>query len=148
MNYVCKLLLNSLYGRFAMKPILSKSQFFNVNEEINISNKDILDIQNITEDVDLITFSLKKEGEVQTDIDIYSINSIGIASAVAAYGRVIMSQFKNNPLFKLFYTDTDSAYIEGKLPDNLVGTELGKFKLENSYSKIIFLAPKVYAGCT
>lgn len=30
----------------------------------------------------------------------------------------------------------------------MVGIGLGKFKLENSYSKIIFLAPKVYAGYT
>ena len=42
-----------------------------------------------------------------------------------------MSQFKNNPDIKLFYTDTDSAYVGGPLPKELVSNvELGKLKLE------------------
>jgi hypothetical protein len=58
-----------------------------------------------------------------------------------------MSQFKNNPLLpKLYYTDTDSAYFDGPLPNNFISqTELGKLKLEGIYDKALFLAPKVYA---
>jgi hypothetical protein len=56
-----------------------------------------------------------------------------------------MSQFKNNPNFTLFYSDTDSAYIDRPLPDNMVSSKiLGKMKLENVLNKAIFLAPKVY----
>lgn len=54
-----------------------------------------------------------------------SVN-IAIAAAVTAYARIIMSAFKNNPYIKLFYTDTDSAFVQGPLPDHLVSnTELG-----------------------
>ncbi len=58
-----------------------------------------------------------------------------------------MSQFKNNPNFpNLYYTDTDSTYFDGPLPDHLVSsTELGKMKLEGIYDKALFLAPKLYA---
>lgn len=53
---------------------------------------------------------------------------------------MLQSEYK----FKIYYTDTDSFYIDGPLPAGMVGTELGKFKLEYVISKAIFLAPKVY----
>ena len=37
---------------------------------------------------------------------------------------------------------------EGKLPEELVGRELGLFKLESSYKEIVFLGPKIYSGIT
>ncbi len=50
-----------------------------------------------------------------------------------------MSQFKNNPDFNLYYSDTDSAYIDKPLPDHLVHSkDLGKMKLENTLAKAIF----------
>ena len=56
-----------------------------------------------------------------------------------------MSQFKNNPDFNLYYSDTDSAYIDKPLSADLVSdTELGKMKLENICKEAIFLSPKVY----
>jgi DNA polymerase elongation subunit (family B) len=56
-----------------------------------------------------------------------------------------MSQFKNNPNFNLYYSDTDSIYIDKPLPDDLVNSKvLGLMKLENVCTKAIFLAPKVY----
>jgi hypothetical protein len=71
--------------------------------------------------------------------------SISIASAITAYARIHMSQFKNNPDFKLYYSDTDSAYIDKPLPEDMVSsTILGKMKLENVLTNAIFLAPKVY----
>ena len=59
-----------------------------------------------------------------------------------------MSQFKNCPDFELFYSDTDSIDISTPLPCKLVGRELGQMKLEHKFSKIIYLAPKVYGGIT
>jgi DNA polymerase elongation subunit (family B) len=58
-----------------------------------------------------------------------------------------MSQFKNCPnLPNLYYTDTDSLYFDGPIPETFISsTELGKLKLEGIYDKAIFLAPKVYA---
>jgi len=71
--------------------------------------------------------------------------SITIASCITAYARIHMSQFKNNPDFNLYYSDTDSAYIDRPLPKHLVNNKiLGKMKLENICKKAIFLAPKVY----
>jgi hypothetical protein len=70
---------------------------------------------------------------------------VSIASAITAYARIHMSQFKNNPDFRLFYSDTDSIYIDRLLPKYMVSsTILGKMKLENVLTNAIFLAPKLY----
>ena len=56
-----------------------------------------------------------------------------------------MSQFKNNPDFKLFYSDTDSVYTNKPLPSHLISnTELGLLKLERICKDAVFLSPKVY----
>lgn len=71
--------------------------------------------------------------------------NIAIASAITAYARIHMTQFKNNPDFNLFYTDTDSIYIDKPLSLELVSnTDLGKMKLENKLNKSIFISPKIY----
>lgn len=80
--------------------------------------------------------------------------NIGIASAITANARVVMSHFKNNKALKLYYTDTDSIYTNLKpnemnelypsqrqIVDN---KELGKLKLETISIKAIFISPKVY----
>jgi DNA polymerase elongation subunit (family B) len=62
-----------------------------------------------------------------------------------------MSQFKNNPDIILYYTDTDSIYIDenSKIDPNLIDPKiLGKLKLENICKKAIFLSPKVYCLLT
>nr|AWB36247.1 hypothetical protein [Lactarius sp. (in: basidiomycete fungi)] len=75
--------------------------------------------------------------------------SIAIASAITAYARIHMTQFKNNPKFNLYYTDTDSIYIDKPLPEDLVNSKvLGLMKLENVLTKAIFLAPKTYCLLT
>lgn len=61
--------------------------------------------------------------------------SIAIAASITAYSRIEMSKFKNNPNFNLYYTDTDSIYIDSVLPDTFVSNnELGKLKLEYTFS--------------
>ncbi len=50
MNYVCKLIMNSLYGRFGMRLInnrqkfLSKEDLFKLTENTNCEIEDFLDL--------------------------------------------------------------------------------------------------------
>jgi hypothetical protein len=75
--------------------------------------------------------------------------SIGIAAAITAYSRIHMTQFKNNPLINLYYTDTDSIYTDSDIDITMISdTILGKLKLENICTKAIFLAPKLYCLLT
>jgi hypothetical protein len=107
------------------------------------------DIMNFVElDNKIMVIHRSNQKEVNTLLDGHKQThnvSIAIASAITAYARIHMSQFKNNPDFTLYYSDTDSAYFDKPLPDHLVDPNgLGKLKLEYICKKAIFLAPKVY----
>nr|YP_009715275.1 hypothetical protein [Russula subnigricans]QGK88081.1 hypothetical protein [Russula subnigricans] len=147
LNYIAKIFLNSLYGRFGM------DDQFNI---INIIHKDFYPdfenkyFDNIIEKIDLDDYVLVFYNKTDSEEDNSTHNvSISIAAAITAYARIHMSQFKNNPDFKLFYTDTDSIFVNKALADYLVSnTKLGKMKLENVLTKAIFISPKVYCLLT
>jgi len=153
MNFICKILLNSLYGRFGMddtfisNSIISKKDYptFEKQEGFKESIIDIIDFG-----INYLVQLKNPQGKLKTNLDNgfekHNVN-ISIASAVTAYARIYMSQFKNNPLLpNLYYSDTDSAHFDGPLPSHFISqTILGKLKLEGIYDKAIFLSPKVYA---
>lgn len=143
MNFVCKLILNSLYGRFGMHQIIEKSEFMNKNEFLELTkNYEVTDFLDLEESGLFVSY---EDSELlKNDHNI----SISIASAVTAYARVLMSRFKNRKDFKLYYTDTDSIFIDKELPTNIINNELGNFKLEYILKEAIFLGPKVYGGVT
>jgi len=153
MNLIAKLLLNSLYGRFGMNDSFTYSQIINKKDYPNFEKQEGFkdSIQDLVKLGSNYLVQLKNpKVEIGTDLDngfiTHNVN-ISIASVVTAYTRIHMSQFKNNPLFpNLYYTDTDSVYFDGPLPDHFISpTELGALKLEGIYDQGIFLAPKVYA---
>jgi hypothetical protein len=92
------------------------------------------------------------EKEVDTLLDNSSEThntNIAVASAITAYARIHMTQFKNNPDYNLYYSDTDSAYFDTPLPDKFVSAKvLRKMKLESICNEAIFLSPKVYCLLT
>ena len=150
MNYVSKLFMNSFYGRLGMDYNFNNIEILSnesANKYINKFADNIMDIVDLGESK--LIFTVNKINNINTLLDNASENhnvNIAIASAISSYARIHMSQFKNNPEYKLFYTDTDSAYVNKPLPQNLVSdNELGKMKLEFVAEKGIFLAPKVYS---
>ena len=143
LNYIAKILLNSLYGRFGMDDNF---------ENINVIHKDYFAdfenkyFDNISDKIKLGEYWLVffKSEEVNEDIGTHNV-SISIAAAITAYARIHMSQFKNNPKINLYYTDTDSIYTDSEIDDSLIDSKkLGLLKLENISKKAIFLTPKVY----
>jgi len=149
MNFICKLMSNSIYGRFAMKPIISKTELISRDEDIGdfIEKNEIESHEDINHDYVLITYRPKDLFEWGI-LDIEYSNSIAISSAITAYSRVFMSQFKNNPKYNLYYMDTDSAWIDSEMKTNMIGIDLGQFKLENRFKEVVFLGPKMYSGIT
>lgn len=152
MNLIAKLLLNSLYGKFGMKIENTMVEIFNLNTEAGkLALKNLLDTApNSVKD--FIEFDSNKYLFVRNTLadllneDNYhgSDVNIAIASTISAGARIFMSAFKNNPLYNLFYSDTDSIVIDKLLNPRLVGTALGLLKLEHTITRAVFLAPKVY----
>nr|YP_009693780.1 hypothetical protein [Inonotus obliquus]BBN21306.1 hypothetical protein [Inonotus obliquus] len=144
MYVIAKLLLNSLYGRFGMSPkmlthiILSSEDLSAFVQKIGLVNL-----------ADQIELGNKILISYWQDFANLPKTNIAIASAITANARVHMSMLKNSSYFKLFYTDTDSGFLDQPLPDHLVDDKkLGLFKLVEVLTDFVALGPKVYGGKT
>jgi DNA polymerase type B, organellar and viral len=143
--------MNSLYGKFGMKTETTKVEILDnnpeiVNKSLDKINTNIVDITHLDNKIVLI-YNINKF--VPTEVDnifhddvFHALDvNIAIASAISAYARIFMSYFKNNPLFKLYNSDTDNIVINKPLPEELIGNKLGQMKLEHVITKAVFLAP-------
>lgn len=72
---------------------------------------EVNDVLDLGDDIHLVSYRDKS-----SDDGPYNIN-VAIASAVTAYARIFMSIFKNNLDYNLYYTDTDSIFVDKPLPD-------------------------------
>jgi len=153
MNYIAKIIMNSLYGRFGMDDnfifsLIMNKEDYDKYEDLDKDNS-ILDVIEIDDNYLVQTKNPKVELDTLLDngSEVHNIN-IAIAAAITAYARIHMSQFKNNSEYNLYYTDTDSIYIDTPLGNQYIGKELGLMKLECICNDAVFLAPKVYSLVT
>jgi hypothetical protein len=145
LNFIAKILMNSLYGRFGMDDNFQEINIIHKDYFGDFENKNFNNISN-TQDIGNYKLVTHKQNIDQDENEELTHNtSIAIACAITAYSRIHMTQFKNNPNSNLYYTDTDSIYTDSNIDDSFLSeTVLGKLKLENTCNKAIFLAPKVY----
>jgi hypothetical protein len=159
MNLIAKLLMNSLYGRFGMDFSLENTTIVNnieINDMLNSKNNingNIIDVEPLGKNNFIVTrdqpFYANINDKMSSLSHHHNIN-VGVAAAITALARIYMSKFKNNPLIKLFYTDTDSIFTD-KSPvemntifNDIIGNKLGQLKLECVINRAVFLAPKAY----
>lgn len=142
---IAKLMLNSLYGKFGMKPVLTEVSFVVGEEAISKALKlgKVVDRLTINGDVEMIF----NEVDLTEKDDVFgSLNvSVGLSAAIAAYSRITINRFKHIKGNPCFYTDTDSVVLQRPLSADLVGDGIGLMKLEyGSIVQGVFLSPKVY----
>jgi hypothetical protein len=135
---------------FNILDIVNKAELKEIEEShLNIDSVVQLSSNAKAEKEKYLVFFNNPDNKIITKMDgnkeTHNIN-IAIASAVTAYARIHMSQFKNNPnLPNLYYSDTDSLYFDGPIDASFINSViLGKLKLEGIYDRALFLAPKVY----
>jgi hypothetical protein len=126
---VSKLLLNSLYGRFGMDVelqftshrVVDNNDLFSIIE--NNTVKDVIELEDTKSLISVIDDN-KMEDSLH---DTSSSNiSVALASAVCSYGRIFMSQVKMKYKDQLYYSDTDSIFLDCDLDQNLIGKGLGQ----------------------
>jgi len=145
---IYKTLLNSLYGRFGMSTKMENHLILDSSLALEYHDEDRYIVTNT---LDLISFFDRGnvsilDGEDSKNRRKLNI-SVPISSAITSYARIFMSKFKNLPDVTLYYSDTDSIYIDKVLDSIFVSnTELGKFKLERIFERAAFLTPKMYGG--
>jgi len=167
-----KLFLNSLYGRFGMKEIDSKTEIVNKQElEYLDKNTNISIISELNNNQFLVRYSNKISGNIRRlylkdplisvknktisyskdELKKSGFNksriipsAIHIAAATAAYARIEINEYKNISNNPCVMSDTDSVVLTKPLPAYLVSRELGKMKLEHEIKKGIFIRKKLY----
>jgi len=135
--------LNQLYGYFGRSQELIITQ--NVGEEelhkilltkivsnviqINKDNYLVLLKGNLNEKlIDKLKLKLDLTDFKQISKTVKS--NVAISAAVTAYGQIEMMKYKTLSDYNIFYTDTDSIFIDKPLPDSMVNNEIGQMKNE------------------
>nr|YP_009690413.1 DNA polymerase family B [Coniferiporia sulphurascens]QEG57193.1 DNA polymerase family B [Coniferiporia sulphurascens] len=145
MYLIAKILMNSLYGRYGLSPDLASYSLAD-SETLDkaINKQGVENLDDTLEIGELVLYSFKNNKENAS-----SNSNVAIALAVSAYSRILMSQFKNNPQYNLYYSDTDSIFIDKPLDPSFVDDKtIGKLKLEHVLSKLVALGAKMYGGVT
>lgn len=149
-----KFFLNSLYGKFAMAEnyenieIIDSSQFEEYHKNFNLLDYNPLDNNQLVVHY-FETPKSSEEAQIK-DEKKYPLNiSIAVSSAIASYSRIQMHKITPQGGFnsgvKLYYTDTDSIITDQPLPSELVGSNLGQFKLvHDNIVEAYFPLPKIY----
>lgn len=113
MNLICKLLMNSCYGKFGQTIELPNHiivNFYKMNEIIAHHKIDEEEIHSIIDVIELINNKYLISYYSIDDGNIHSNNyfNISIAASVTAYSRIYMSHFLGDTKNEILYTDTDS----------------------------------------
>lgn len=159
---IFKLILNSLYGRWALKDL---------NVEYKIIDNAKLDNLNKTEHIDVLFTSdrlsfVKSHGPVYPEIvDLFekekliikpkstfnepkawgrNVSAVQLSAAITAYARMGINEFKNIPGNMYLGGDTDSFILQYPLDSKFVGTNIGLAKLENVIVEGFFHSKKSY----
>ena len=168
---IAKLFLNSLIGRFGMNLDRSITKLVSYEEyqEILQTRKIVGDVKYINDKL-LVTYEASISPDISEDHEVdykeTQLNllknsnakdvfaqenlksvSVAISSAVTAYAIIFMNKVKLNIIRsggKIYYSDTDSIVTDKPLSSDLVGNEIGKFKLMHNIKEAYFLGNKTY----
>lgn len=143
MYLISKLLMNSLYGRFGMNTFLPKCEFLEdveYSQQVELKLIDPIDVECIQFENHVLVITPNKSTQF-SELD----GNISVALAITAYSRIRMCEIKNK-CYILYYTDTDSGFLEGELPvESINGKKIGYWTHEAEYLYCVFLGPKSYA---
>ena len=119
-----------------------KVDFGNLSSKKDMENKLKSDLASLEERVDFGNLSMCSFHSNST-----TTSNLAIATFVTAYARIHMSSFKNLKGFSLYYSDTDSLFLNKPLPSNVIDDKkLGFLKLENVFSSFIAVGAKSWIG--
>ncbi len=134
---LAKLMLNSLYGIMGIAPIPQETKIMTDNELAN-NNSNVLGISQLNDNLWIVDLSIS---EYRSQV---GLRNIAAAAAITAYSRIHINKYKMQPGNPCFYSDTDSVVLQHPQPENEMGKEIGKIKLEHVVDEGLFQGPKVY----
>jgi hypothetical protein len=132
MEYVIKIILNSLYGKFAQKFLDRELYIHNSDEHLG----DFMEQYEFHEHGDYFVFNITDKPRCFC-FPIWS-------AYVTSYARIYLMDllYKASETGMVVAYDTDSIIASAKMD---IGKGLGELKLEHVCKKVIFVRPKMYA---
>lgn len=127
--YVCKILLNSLYGKFGQIGV--KQQI------VQVSKEKITEVIANGGSVHIIS----DEYMVTLENDMVEHEFVAIAAYVTSYARIVLYRAILEAKEAYLYSDTDSVHLDNATIGT--GDKLGEMKLEYS-GEVIYLGKKLY----
>nr|YP_010462017.1 DNA polymerase [Hericium erinaceus]UUF93971.1 DNA polymerase [Hericium erinaceus] len=156
-RFIAKMHLNQLYGYFGRKLQVTKIIPVKIVNFLDmLDNYPIISHFPINKDIEIVTIqeNLDKEELNNQNEDLSFLtphrsvkSNVAIASAVTAYARMEMVKFKVDPNITIYYTDTDSLFVDKPFNSELVGDEIGLMKDElkgEVITRAYFLGIKKY----
>lgn len=127
-DIICKLLMNSLYGRFGMNP---NKENINIHIGGEVAGAWRVLKNDLGERVSL----------VKNNIELGSFSNCAISCFVTSNSRVLMHKHYSKLDNKIWYTDTDSLFTTKNIKTS---DKLGALKLEYESKRACFILPKTY----
>ena len=155
---LCKMMLNSLWGKFAQKINLTKHNYIsNPNEWFDMIENNTKTINNVNNSSNgiFVTWEYKDDDIWSSDLRGCKRN-IALASAITSNARLRLYESMEKAGNNLCYVDTDSCiYVddENNNISKLIGVtkekpKLGEWELEDEISKYVAIGPKSYSYIT
>lgn len=164
---ISKSYLNNLIGRFGLSINKPKTELVNDTKYNELlQTKSLKGIAIPIEDYYLVSYTSKTSKKIcdTSNVDYkYTLHhnlknneeseqsfldvSIAIASAVTSYARISITKTKLDIINKggnIYYSDTDSIVTNTPLNTELVGPNIGQFKLVHTIKKAYFITGKTY----
>lgn len=127
LNFVAKLLMNSLSGGFCMMENFTKTDFMTLKKYSKVESKivdNILDVLDLGNSYMVTTFSEKQYLDSPLGSHNYHSNvNVAISLNIAALAIIKLYtaiKFLIYNDYKLYYKDTDSLYVNKPLPEDMV----------------------------
>lgn len=131
-NVICKLLMNSLYGRFGLN-LLREMLVFD-RGQLGVTPHMEIPLDSTGREIIRLA---KQEVHLET-----SFTNVAIAAWVTSAARTHMHKLYMRAPEDLYYTDTDSLFSTFKYPRN--DNDLGELKQEYKSKLAAFILPKTY----
>ena len=144
---ISKMMLNSVYGMFGRKLNMLKTIICNSSDALDVWTK--YPIKSITKlDDNKLMFLVHDNlnfdniNKLNSSLNLKLLEhvpqrvqaNVAIAAAITSYARIHMMTIKTLPDVEICYTDTDSFFITGNIPEHLLSdTDIGLFKDELKY---------------
>lgn len=144
LDYMCKLFMNSLYGKFGQKKPIT--EIVDSEDDRGYFREEILDLE--TGETILVYKLFNKEVQVSGWKE-HKASMVAIASHITEAARLeLWNIIERIGADRLLYCDTDCVIIREKdlapLKGSLHNTELGALKIEEVYNELSLLGLKHY----